>query len=65
MLALNEGFPEMIASTSAIPVLVHGLSSPSNHMKSMCGGIEKNADSILLRHTGVRLADHEGYIDER
>ncbi len=38
MLALSEGLPEVLSSSSAIPALVDGLKSGSPLMKSICGG---------------------------
>ncbi|CAN0029475.1 unnamed protein product, partial [Ectocarpus sp. 13 AM-2016] len=38
VMALSEGFPEIMASASAVPALVDGLKSGSPLMKSVCGG---------------------------
>ncbi|CAN0071552.1 unnamed protein product [Ectocarpus sp. 4 AP-2014] len=38
VLALSEGFPEIMASASAVPALVDGLKSGSPLMQSVCGG---------------------------
>ncbi|CAB1096090.1 unnamed protein product [Ectocarpus sp. CCAP 1310/34] len=38
VLALSEGFPEIMASASAVPALVDGFKSGSPLMKSVCGG---------------------------
>ncbi|CAM9284004.1 unnamed protein product, partial [Ectocarpus fasciculatus] len=38
VLALSEGFPEIMASASAVPALVDGLKNGSPLMKSVCGG---------------------------
>jgi len=66
VLALSEGLPEVLSSSSAIPALVDGLKSGTPLMKSICGGEWAKPSSLrvgldggkrILRERGIELEE--------